>query len=148
MRAVFVRAGDDVCGRETIQRGKASTVGVELEHRATAAATAILGRSIQSAVRQNQFGIRTGAVAIGPNCAGCDAKRMQDGKTRAIGVDFEYRAVTSAAALGRSSIQRAARQQQTALRKCAVAIAEKQTRNGWKIEKIRESGSIGIDRKN
>src|SRR5262249_30340051 len=104
--------------------------------------------SIQYTVRHYQFGFRTGAVAVGPQRAGCEAKRMQDRESCAIRVDFEYRAISSAAALGRSSIKRAACQQQTALGECSVAIAVKHTRKGREIEKIRESSSIRTDRKN
>src|SRR5262245_58987017 len=104
MCAVSVSAGDDVYCREIIECGKARTVGVKPEHRATAAVATEFGCSIQNTVRQNQFGLRTGAVAVGPKRAGREAKRMQDRKGRAISVDFEYRAVTGGAALRRSSV--------------------------------------------
>src|SRR6267142_6382769 len=106
MRAISVSARDSVRARETIQRGKARAVRVEPEHRATAAVATVFCRSIQGTVRQNQFGIGTGAVAIGPKRTRRDAKRMQDAKSCAISVDSDYCAITSAASLARSSIQR------------------------------------------
>src|SRR5215475_2731567 len=148
MGTVSVGASDDVCRRETIQRGEARPVRVEPEHSPTATGPTVFCRSIQYTVRHYQFGFRTGAVAVGPQRAGCEAKRMQDRESCAIRVDFEYRAISSAAALGRSSIKRAACQQQTALGECSVAIAVKHTRKGREIEKIRESSSIRTDRKN